>query len=474
MVSRLSTATSSKMYPTTRATSSLAALLAPATPDAASQVDPRTHHPRVQQLVRTPISYGVIDYFLNATILAVAHALLGPLERVAFRLKTAQTVRLLTAFIECGGFRMQDVLVALVFLERVRPHLDIDAEEWVCERLGVGALISAYKYLNDALPPKSASTWARCTGQFSMADINRIEREFLALLNFDMRVTDADLLLHVDGLAAFEASHQQRASCLKTTAFARRERAEYRYPIHPRSPSPPPAPAPVPVSAPVYAAPSPMMSSPAYSPSSATHWSHGTDLPELMYPDSDSPASSASSSASSAASAPVVTPPDARPPPGLSLPKRETESQWGMPPFNPVPSLRALLERAPTLDFPDAARPATRAPRDSAPQYDPGERERERILACARWYTGRVSTSPHHSPSRNSYSPRFAPFSPPTARYETEERWTERALPALAPLHVRRQDPRDAHRAAGRRHHRDEHHSASSHSPPGGARFRPY
>ena len=37
------------------------------------------------------------------------------------------------------------ILVALVYLERSRPHLFIELEQWACERIFLGALVVASK-----------------------------------------------------------------------------------------------------------------------------------------------------------------------------------------------------------------------------------------------------------------------------------------------------------------------------------------
>ncbi|KAF9014862.1 hypothetical protein BDZ89DRAFT_437648 [Hymenopellis radicata] len=93
---------------------------------------------------------------------------------------------------------MPTVLVALVYVDRAKPHLHIALEEWALERVFLGALIIASKYLNDSTLKNVH--WAICTGVFGKRDIGRIEREFLDVLDFELSVTDADLMSHHDGL----------------------------------------------------------------------------------------------------------------------------------------------------------------------------------------------------------------------------------------------------------------------------------
>ncbi|KAI0829297.1 hypothetical protein BC628DRAFT_1417053 [Trametes gibbosa] len=417
---------STKMYPTTYVTSSTAA----PTPDPASRVDPRTHHPRVAEMVRTPFSYGVIDYFLNAVILTVASALIGPTDRVAFGLKTARTSEIITSFVRRGGFSVPDILVALVYLDRVRPHLEVDSADWVCERLGIGALITACKYANDALPGKP-QFWAAASIQFGIADINRIEREFLALLSFDMRITNEDLLPHADGL-----SREAKKAGEARRPYMKVERAEYHYPIHPlRTP-------------PLY----------IRSPEPATQWSRGSDLPELMYPDSPS----------SDSTPPVITPPGACAAPCDS--SGTPQSKWTMPAFNPIPALQELFDQQSPVDregpaIPHAYAHATRLHTLNAARTP---LEHERVLACARWYTA-TDTRAHYSyPPRGGSSPlpRFAPFSPPAARYGAG---ATPPSPLSPPAHA---DPetRSGSRGPSRRIHPGTTHPLSSPR----IRFKPY
>ena len=111
------------------------------------------------------------------------------------------------------------VLVLLAYIDRCKPHLRVASDAYVHERIFLGALIVAAKvrftsalhidtphltrpsqYLNDCSPKHCH--WARYTAEFSKADIGLIEREFLAVLDFDLGFKEADLLMHCDALLA--------------------------------------------------------------------------------------------------------------------------------------------------------------------------------------------------------------------------------------------------------------------------------
>lgn len=59
-------------------------------------------------------------------------------------------------------------------------------------------LIFSSQYLNDSTLKNVH--WALCTGIFGKIDVGRIEREYLEVLNFELGVSEADLLSHHQGL----------------------------------------------------------------------------------------------------------------------------------------------------------------------------------------------------------------------------------------------------------------------------------
>jgi hypothetical protein len=92
------------------------------------------------------------------------------------------------------------LLASLVYIDRAKPHLHIALEEWALERVFLGALIVASKYLNDSTLKNIH--WALCTGVFGKRDIGRIEREYLDVLDFELTITEDDILSHHQGLMA--------------------------------------------------------------------------------------------------------------------------------------------------------------------------------------------------------------------------------------------------------------------------------
>ncbi|PBK93217.1 hypothetical protein ARMGADRAFT_1063318 [Armillaria gallica] len=172
----------------------------------ASLVDSATHSPALLELVDFKISKPVIDYLVDSVAETVDFAMGRPSPSftrgrpASRRPELAKFTSFATTVLSRAEVTMPVVLASLVYIDRAKPHLHIALEEWALERVFLGALIVASKYLNDSTLKNVH--WAICTGVFGKRDIGRIEREFLDVLDFELSVTEADLLSHHAGLSA--------------------------------------------------------------------------------------------------------------------------------------------------------------------------------------------------------------------------------------------------------------------------------
>jgi hypothetical protein len=78
-------------------------------------------------------------------------------------------------------------------VRRGAPYLGVAFEKWACERVFLGALVCADKYLHDE-DVHTNKNWASCTQVFGVKDIGLVEREYLDLLAYKLSVSEAEIL----------------------------------------------------------------------------------------------------------------------------------------------------------------------------------------------------------------------------------------------------------------------------------------
>ncbi|KAI5900635.1 uncharacterized protein SCHCODRAFT_02662127 [Schizophyllum commune H4-8] len=167
----------------------------------ASLVDVSHHSPSVLELVETKVSRQVIDYLVEQTAETVDFALGRPHERGRSLTKQYQSfTSFVNTVITRAEVTMPTILATLVYIDRARPHISIALEEWAHERVFLGALMVASKYLNDSTLKNVH--WSICTGVFGKRDVGRVEREYLDVLDFQLGISDQDLMAHYEGLSA--------------------------------------------------------------------------------------------------------------------------------------------------------------------------------------------------------------------------------------------------------------------------------
>jgi hypothetical protein len=121
-----------------------------------------------------------------------------------------------------------DILVTLVYMRRARAHLSIETEEWALHRVFLGALVLAHKvcrngFIVSFLGSQNAYSgffqhsndstlrnvsWSYATDIFGARDIGRMEREFLDVLDYELSVTEAELLDLHETLVSSQSSQQ--------------------------------------------------------------------------------------------------------------------------------------------------------------------------------------------------------------------------------------------------------------------------
>ncbi|KAJ2916982.1 hypothetical protein MD484_g3464, partial [Candolleomyces efflorescens] len=165
----------------------------------ASLVDPAMHSPHTLRLVSLNISKQLIDHVVDQVIETVDYAMGKSSSSTQHtrgrRVRTPNQTKF-TGFVSTVLTRAEittpTLLATLIYIHRARPYLQIALEEWALERVFLGALITASKYLNDSTLKNVH--WALCTGVFGKRDVGRIEREFLAVLDWELNVSEHEIL----------------------------------------------------------------------------------------------------------------------------------------------------------------------------------------------------------------------------------------------------------------------------------------
>jgi len=100
-----------------------------------------------------------IDYLVRTTIETVDFALGRPTSHPFAAPSTAPRsfLQLTLDVIRKSHIGIPVILVALVYLERVRPQFKISDERWACERILIGALVLAAKVIVISYDTRAAS-----------------------------------------------------------------------------------------------------------------------------------------------------------------------------------------------------------------------------------------------------------------------------------------------------------------------------
>ncbi|KAF9065515.1 Golgi CORVET complex core vacuolar protein 8-domain-containing protein [Rhodocollybia butyracea] len=166
---------------------------------AASLVHPSLHHPLLLELVEVELSRKLIDYVVDCVVETIDFAMgRSPRSSRSTSSTVEPKVSAFTAFVANvlirANVKTPVILTALAYLARGKPHLHVATEEMALERAFLGALIIASKYLNDCTLKNVH--WALCTGVLGTQDVGLIEREFLDVLEWDLRISEDDILVH--------------------------------------------------------------------------------------------------------------------------------------------------------------------------------------------------------------------------------------------------------------------------------------
>jgi hypothetical protein len=109
--------------------------------------------------------------------------------------------RFVVGLIRASKVRVATLSYALIVLDRLKEKLPPLAQGMHCtrHRIFLAALVVSSKYLNDSTPKNKH--WTQWLGNlFDTCEITLMEKQMLGLLDFDLRVTEAQLVARLSPL----------------------------------------------------------------------------------------------------------------------------------------------------------------------------------------------------------------------------------------------------------------------------------